>query len=489
MRFALLLAATLAVVPASAAENNQLDGNRTLFSVMAALHAAEFHPATQTLSPLQSEVRKLIVSKNLQVVSELRNFIASHRKPGSADLAQYVSFALASNEPPEFKSRFRTNEIPPDVAELEGFQALMIRFHRDAGIDELWARAQPAFEQVIGWYHEPVSRAVLEVNGYLRNPTSGYMGRRFQIYVDPVGPGNQVHTRSYGDDYFVVVTPAAEPQTEDIRHAYLHYLLDPLFFKFSEQVNKHRGLVDYAQAAPALDASYKSDYLLLATESLIKAIESRLARGAATRQAMVDQALAEGYVITPAFAELLPAYEKQEAAMRLHFPDMFAGIDLKKEERRLDKVQFAAAKAERKPISTPKPAEPQMTGAEKTLEDAEQQYADRDLEKAHATYMRVLKQTDNRPVHARAYYGLARIATLRNDPELAERLFHKTLELSPDPQTQAWAELYLGRLSDVAGQREEAAKHYQAVLKIEGASEAARQAAEKGLKNSFQRDK
>ena len=40
---------------------------------------------------------------------------------------------------------------------------------------------------------------------------------------------------------------------------------------------RKRGLSDHAQRAQALDESFKSDYLLLATESLIKAVESRLA--------------------------------------------------------------------------------------------------------------------------------------------------------------------------------------------------------------------
>ena len=69
-------------------------------------------------------------------------------------------------------------------------------------------RSQPAYEQVIASYHTGVSQALLEANAYLRNPTSGFLGRRFQIYVDLLGAPNQIQTRSYKDDYFVVVTPS-----------------------------------------------------------------------------------------------------------------------------------------------------------------------------------------------------------------------------------------------------------------------------------------
>ena len=81
-------------------------------------------------------------------------------------------------------------------------------------------------------------RVLLEANAYLRNPTSGYMGRRFFVLVEMLAPPNQVHTRSYKDDYFIVITPAAQPRVEQVRHAYLHYLLDPLTAKFSESGNE-----------------------------------------------------------------------------------------------------------------------------------------------------------------------------------------------------------------------------------------------------------
>jgi hypothetical protein len=46
---------------------------------------------------------------------------------------------------------------------------------------------------------------------------------------------------------------------------------------------------------------------------------------------------------------------------------------------------------------------------------------------------------------------------------------------------KAWAHVYLGRLADAAGERQEALRHYQAALAVEGGSAAARAAAEKGL--------
>jgi tetratricopeptide (TPR) repeat protein len=130
-----------------------------------------------------------------------------------------------------------------------------------------------------------------------------------------------------------------------------------------------------------------------------------------------------------------------------------------------------------------------LTGADKTLSEAEESYTRRDLDKARESYLKVLEQTSDKTLHAKAYYGLARIAALHSDPELAEKLFQKTLEMSPDNETKSWAYLYLGRLADAAGERDDAEKNYRAVLAIEQAPASVRTAAEKGLAQPFRRDK
>jgi tetratricopeptide (TPR) repeat protein len=359
----------------------------------------------------------------------------------------------------------------------------MKRFHKEANIDALWQAAQPAFEEVIARYHEPVVRTILEVNGYLRTAGIGYSGHNFQIYLDLLGAPNQIHVRRYKDDYFVVITPSPEPQINDIRHAYLHFMIEPLAARHAEEIEKRKALGDYALASPILEEYYKKDFLLLATKSLVKAAESRLAPPT-RRAAMVEQALREGFILTPHFAEQLAAYEKQEQAMRFYFPELITSIDLKKEEQRLENVEFASARLVRKA----KPAAatlPDLSGPQKTLEQAEELYRQRKLDEAAEVYRRLVGETEEKPLQAQAYYGLARIAALRNDPDLAEKLFLRTLELDPPPQVRSWTYVYLGRLADIAGLREQAERHYQAALATDGASAAAREAAEKGLKQSF----
>ncbi len=477
----------LAAMAAQAATQprGQLDASPALFTVMVAINAAGYDAdlSSPNSHPLREAIRKELAGRNIPSVARLKEFYAEHRqKNPTADLSQYISFALSVDGPPAFALKSKANETPPDVVPLEGLAPLLAAFYREANIEDLWNRSQAAFEQAIEMYHEPVAAAVLQVNGYLRNETSGLAGRYFQIYIDLLAAPNQIQTRSYGNDYYVVITPSAEPRINDVRHAYLHFLLDPLATRHEEIVMRKRGLADHAQRAPALDESFKSDYLLLTTESLIKAIESRLDK----RPAAVNEAMLEGYILTAYFAEELPVYEKQEQAMRFYYPDMIKGIDLVREDARLSQIQFVSQAPVRQAKVTPPPQPPEPQGAYKTLAQAEQLYTERNLEPARQLYQKAILETSEKPLHAKAYYGLARIAALQKNPELAESLFQKTLECEPEPQVRAWTLVYLGRLSDAAGDREQATRRYQEALAVQGASPAAHQAAAQGVQRSFQ---
>jgi tetratricopeptide (TPR) repeat protein len=482
------------VVSASGAspDQGQLDGSPTLFTVMTALDAAGNGVDAQSPNnhPLRAQVRAAILAKNPPSLAPLKTFFEQHQKPSkAADLSQYVSFALSVKGPPDFGFAQRDAETPPDAAALRAMAPLLARFYREAGIADLWARSQPALEQYLARYHQPVSEAVLQVNAYLRQPTSGFQGRHFQIYVELAGPPNQVQTRSYGNEYTIVVTPSPEPHIFEVRHAYLHYLLDPLATRSQEVLDRKKGIADHAQRAITLDNTFKNDFLQLSTECLIKAVEARLDRDPNG----VEKALRQGFILTPYFAEQLPVYEKQELAMMFYFAEMVKAIDLAKEEDRLINVQFeSAAAAPARTAAPPKPA-PALTGAAKTLETAEELYGQRaqdpaNLDKAKNLYLEALQQTDSRTMHASAYYGLARIAALQKDPEAAQRLFRRALEFEPEPPTKAWTLVYLGRLALASGDRDEAVHDFEEALKVEGAADTARKAATDGL-NSIRQKK
>ena len=224
-------------------ERGQLDGNEALFTVMAAINAAGYDAdiASPANHPLRNAVREYLGSKKLSTAEELKRFFQSHKqKSNGAELSQYVSFALSVDGAPGFHYKFKQSELPPDVLPMEGLGDLLQRFYEEANIADMWAKSQPALDQVIAAYQPLVVQGVTQANAYLRNPTSGSLGRRFQVIIDLLGAPNQIQTRSYRDDYTIVVTPSPEPQSDEVRHAYLHYLLDPLVLKYAEQLDKKR---------------------------------------------------------------------------------------------------------------------------------------------------------------------------------------------------------------------------------------------------------
>ncbi|HXB72877.1 MAG TPA: tetratricopeptide repeat protein [Candidatus Acidoferrales bacterium] len=490
-RLVLAILTFLAVSPAARpAETGQLDASPSLFTVMAAINAAGYSAelSSPTNHPLRAAIRAELAKRNIPSLSALKDFFDRHRqKNDTLELSQYISFALSCVGPPTFAFTQRDVEIPPEVVGMRELSGLLEKFYQEANVEDLWRRSQPAIEQYLGRYHEPVTDAVLQVSGYLRQSASGFKGRRFQIFIELLAGPNQIQTRSYGFNYTVVVTPSPEPRIFDLRHAYLHYLLDPLATRNMEILTRKKSLMDHVIRAQGLGDSYKEDFLLLTSESLIKAVEARLDH----KPSMVQDALKEGYALAPYFAESLPAYEKQETSMVYYFTDMVQAIDLAKEDKRLTGVEFNKTPKERpgRTVITEAPAPPPPTGAAKTLADAEDLLAARTQDpsyvgKAKKLFLGVLEQTDKKPMHAAAYYGLARVAALEKDPETADRLFKKTLELEPEAAVKAWALVYLGKLSQAAGEREQALQYFQDALKVEGASKTALTQAQAGVAQS-----
>jgi hypothetical protein len=59
--------------------------------------------------------------------------------------------------------------------------------------------------------------------------------------------------------------------------------------------------------------------------------------------------------------------------------------------------------------------------------------------------------------------------------------------LQPDAETKSWSLLYLARLADSQGDRDQAVEHYRSVLAIQDAPDTVRQAALKGVAEAFKK--
>jgi predicted negative regulator of RcsB-dependent stress response len=485
----LLVAARSGEAQHFAGGENQFSVSQTLFATLAAINAAGYDTgidsALNEQFKLRTQIREELAKRKIPSLPELRVFYESHKKPsGGADLGQYISFALLAGDPPKFE--LPTIELPADAEALRPFSELLARFYKEANIEDLWKRSQNAYAGAIKNYQDEVINTLFETNGYLRNP-SGNEGRRFQIYLDLLGEPNQAQVRNYRANYFVVMTPSNELMVDEIRDAYLTYLVDPLSFKYAAAILEKRKqeksvLEKFALDAPALDLAYKDDFQLLVTKCMIKAIDSRMMHGgAAKRTEYVNRAMQEGFILTASFAEGLERYEKMPDAFKLYYPDLIAGIDVKKEKKRLETVRFVESV---KPKVLVAAAKMEISPAEESLQTAEGLYEQRDLDNATHAFKKVFEQTADKAIQGRAYYGLARIAIRQNQMHEARNLFERTADSGAAPAITAWAHVYLGRLALAEHDSKKASEQFKIALATDGISAMAMDAAQKGLESS-----
>jgi tetratricopeptide (TPR) repeat protein len=365
---------------------------------------------------------------------------------------------------------------------------LLNKFYVQAGIHALWQQHAAGYADLEDRYRDAFSKMISGTELYLRLPSGSYQGRTFTILIEPMGAPSETNARNYATDYYVVVTPGTGTglKIEQIRHAYLHYLLDPMVGKFAGSLDKLDPLLDAVKLAP-MDESFKADPALLATECLIRSIEARTMSGGKAPQADQDRAveagMSQGYVLTRYFYEKLLEFEKDGIGFRNALPTMLADIDVRKEAKRTSQIQFApAADPELLHLSSPKEG--------KLLVTAEERLSAGDRTTAEKLAKEALAEKTEDP--GRAYFILAQAAGTMGE---ARDYFEQALKSTSEPKVVAWSHIYLGRMLDLRDDQEggplraEAVVHYQEAVNASEALPEAKAAAQQGLEKPFAQPK
>lgn len=484
-----LIAAALCIHAAAdlAAQQNEGDQLLTdirLFTVLTAINISGYDNGLG--SPSDSAVRRVVRDdlKDFRGHSrtQLRNFYQQFlRDDPVSNLTQYITLALTCNGPPSFEVTANLpTDLPPSVRRLRALSPILSEFYREAGIEELWERYQPAYDNEIARYQQPLIEMLLRTGAYLRfSPTSQQM-RSFKIYFSLMGAPNQVTSRSYGGEIQVVLQASNKLRLDEIRQAFLMHLLDPMSIRHAEEVAKKEVLSRFALFAPALTEIYKSNFQLLVSKSLANAVDVRLSGiSDADKQARAEQFLKEGFILTPYFHEQLAEYEAQPETISSYYRELIQNIDPKAEARRLQNTEFVQAQP--KPAS--QPARPQLSKLDRLLNEAEGYFRLEDLEQARAKFEESLAEAGGR--NAQAEYGLARVAAFEGEPDLAREHFEKAIALADDTHIRAMSHVYIARIEDLMGNREQAVEHYQLALDVGDPSPRIRELAEGGLKDAF----
>ncbi len=353
----------------------------------------------------------------------------------------------------------------------------------DAGLHEIWHRHLQAYAAFTDRYHEPVAKMLFDTDIYLKVPSSGYLGRGFTVYLDPMGAPAQINARNYASDYYVVISPGknASLKMDQIRHTYLHYLLDPMALKYPEETKRLSPLLDSLKTAP-MDESFKEDPALLTTECLIRAIEARTTGPSKTpeaeRQQAVNASMAQGFILTQYFYDALILFEKDSLGLRNVFGSMLVSIDVRKEERLAAATPFAN-QADPEILHL---ARSPLEG--KLLITAEQRLSTGDVAGAQKLAQQALDEKSEDA--GRALFILAEVSVKNKDMLGARNYFEKALGVAHEPKVIAWSHIYLGRIFDLEEERDAALDHYRAALNASEALPEVKAAAEKGLQQPYE---
>ena len=155
----------------------------------------------------------------------------------------------------------------------------------------------------------------------------------------------------------------------------------------------------------------------------------------------------------------------------------------KREAARLQDVEFAERVEE---PDRAQPAAVQLSETDKALQRAEFLLDQEMFEEARAAFESAQDHADGR--NAQAAYGLARVAIMEADPELAREHFIDAAYLAEDdPHLRAMAYIYIGRIEDIVGNREEAVRNYELALESGDTDDRTRKLAEDGIASPFRR--
>ena len=497
-----------------------METSEAVFDVMAGLNACGYDDELAISDPIRQKVRDMM-NQALAQSEEARTardklcvYVRSRRMNDPRhNLAQYVSLSLYLNPPPNLSQSVPTADLPPDAEPLTGYIPLLRAYAEAINLHLIWVLNHPAYDAEVNKLHDPLTKMILDVDLYLKQPPSGYNQRRFLILLEPqIAPG-QVNARVYGSDYVIVASPVnGVLQMKEIKHTYLHYELEPLLYARSDAIDQLLPLLERVQDAP-IPYSDKSDIVALVTECMIRAIEARTMdtgvpaykvpahidrnqmgeinnkinahdkQVAAIRRDVVNRSMTQGYILTQYFYNQFGSFERSPVSLQEAVGEMVYGMNVQIEKARVKRLVFANVAEDEDVVERPSAARRAPDQDKQMLDKAEQSLASGNTAQAAQLADKDISQHTGDV--GRAQFILARVDILNGKLEGAIAAFQQSATLSTDPRTVAWSHIYLGRIYDVQNDRDKAITQYQEALQSRDGRPDTKQAAEQGLKQPY----
>jgi tetratricopeptide (TPR) repeat protein len=449
-----------------------------VFTVLAALYEAGLRVDSHLSHPARSSIARDLQDVPPLLKQRLQKFYQEHmegKKP-EEQVAKYVSLALLSEGPPEFKLSLEARDLPPDALSVVEFLDLAREFYASARVETIWSKNRRYYDQVILDYRPTIDQIILKTDGYLRIVSGSFLDRRFFIIPDFLAPPNTFNARSYRESYYLVFGPSQKLAADEFRHQYLHFQLDPYALRFTLPKETREALTKFVETAPNVEPQYRADMQFLVTESLIRALELRMNKVPEPKAgAELDATIRTGGVLARHFYEALQTFEDSPEGIRVFYPTMVKSIVM-------DKITSDFAEAQKTVVVEEKKPEP--TELDRLLREANAQLGNNHLEMATEQFQKVLETHD--ATNGQALYGLGIVASIQNRREIAKDYFTRAL-LSPssDKGTRVWSHIYLGRILDLEEDRPGAIQQYQSAIDLGDNTRNAQEVARRGLKESF----
>lgn len=458
----------------------QIQPDIRIFAVLAALQEAGLEVNSADAHPNRAAISREFQGLSAELREKLQKFYQSHMEGKKAEdqAAKYVSLALLTEGPPEFKLTLPANQLPPDAFSVRDFLELVKEFYASAKLESVWSRQRDRYDQAVVDFRPTINQIILGTDGYLRIVSGSFLDRQLFIIPDFLAPPNVFNARTYRDNYYLVFGPSGKLATDEFRHQYLHFLLDPYALRFTLARDKRAALQKFMETAPGIDDAYRNDLQFVVTESLIRAVELRINKISEAEAALtLDSAIRGGAVLARQFYSQLLTFEASPEGMRIFYPTMMKSVEIEPLPTTLAEAQKNAPPPQQK-------AEPrELSAVEKLLRQANINLAGNHLELAVEQFQQVLESDAS---NGEALYGLGLVASMKNKREMAADYFSKAVQ-SPTAgkSVKVWAHIYLGRLLDVDQKRTEALQQYQSAIALGDNTRNAQDAAQRGLREPF----
>ncbi|HEY0004630.1 MAG TPA: hypothetical protein VGB17_07435 [Pyrinomonadaceae bacterium] len=371
--------------------------------------------------------------------------------------------------------------------------------------------------------------------------------RRFFIVPDLLGVPGAINFRIIADDYYTILPPGTDLASSEVRRAYLQYLVDPLIVRYNRDIAARREHLKQllGEVSAKTGNTLSPDVFLTVSRSLVAAADVRLdeaarlealsremrsrldrttdagARAAISKEAQERRAriedetldqLAEAYergaVLAFYFADQLRGIETSGFDISNFFADMIATFDPARESRR--PAEYAAARtraaearkarlAESAASATEEPGSvsPRNRELVRNLVEVDELVRLRNYEAAEARLRELMREFPREP---RIFFALGRTASLSareaiDEDVQAERLNRALasyrdaiMAASPDTDQALLSRSHeaMGRILAFLERSEEAAREFDAAIRLGNVAGGAYQEAVEGKKRLVQ---